>query len=161
MVVYTGTVYNHIINPKDALALSGNIAILSVFYCLLGSLLSYVFYYIFDEYNPDEKIGLEWEKKSLLYKLADVSFEVSIISLVSFWIVFTVNTSAPIIPVPQHFAAAVDTYTTGMFFMYAVFIFMNDLTSKLKFIYHTHLEHVFDRVFPNAGSVLDMSLHYE
>lgn len=161
MVVYTGTVYDEVISMKDALALSGNIVVLSVFYCFLGSLLSYILYYIFDEYNPDDKLGLEWEKKSILYQLADVSFEISIIALVSFWLVFTVNTSAPIIPVPQHFASFVDTYTTGMFFMYAVFIFMNDLTSKLKFLYQTYLQHTFDRNFPNKGSVLDMTLHYE
>ena len=161
MVVYTGKVYDHTINAKDALALSGNIVSLSVFYCFVGCMLSYVLYYLFYEYNPDEKLGPEWEKRSLFYKLADVSTEIAIIALVSFWLVFTINTSAPIIPVPQHFAAFVDTYTTGMFFMYSVFIFLSDLTHKLKYLYETLLAKRFERVFPNKGSLLDMSLCYE
>ena len=161
MVVYTGTVYNHTIHTGDALALSANIIILSVFYCFIGSLLSYVLYYIFDEYNPDEKLGLEWEEKSLFYQVGGVSSEIAIIAIVSFWLVFIINTSAPIIPVPQHLAAFVDTYTTGMFFMYSVFIFMNDLSNKLKYLYETQLAHRFDKIFPNKGSFLDMTLRYE
>ena len=70
MVVYTGTVYNHTINTKDALALSGNIAFLSVFYVFIGSLLSFVLYYLFDEYSDENK---EWEKRSLFYKISDVA----------------------------------------------------------------------------------------
>jgi hypothetical protein len=160
MVVYTGKVYNHAIKTKDALALSGNILILSVFYCFVGSMLSFVLYYLFDEYDPNERRGLEWEKKSFGYQLLDVSAEISIVALVSFWLVFTINTSAPIIPVPQHFAAYVDTYTTGMFFMYSVFIFLSDLTNKLKYIYETNLAKRFNRVFPTKGSLLEMNLRY-
>ena len=77
MVVYTGKVYNHTINTKDALALSGNIAFLSVFYVFIGSLLSFVLYYLFDEYSDEEK---EWEKHSTMYKLGDVVLEVVIIT---------------------------------------------------------------------------------
>lgn len=158
MVVYTKRLYEHTIQPSDAIKLSLNIAILSVFYCFIGSLLSYVLYYIFDEYNPDER---EWENKSIIYQLSDVSLEIVILALVSFWLVFMINTSAPIIPVPQHFAGFVDTYTTGLFFMYAIFIFLSDLTNKLKYLYETYLANRFDKAFPNRGSLIDMSIHYE
>lgn len=161
MVVYTGKVYNHVIKPADAIALSMNIVILSVFYCFVGSLLSYVLYYLFDEYNPEDKLGLEWEEKSPWYQLGDVSMEIAIVALASFWLVFTINTSAPIIPVPEHFAAFVDTYTTGMFFMYSVFIFLSDLSNKLQYLFKTYVEATFDKVFPNKGSLLEMNLHYE
>jgi len=161
MVVYTGKIYNHIIKPSDAIALSLNIVILAIFYCFVGCLLSYVLYYFFDEYNPKDKLGLEWEERSVYYQLGDVSLGIGIIALVSFWLVFVLNTSAPIIPVPQYMASFVDTYTTGMFFMYSVFIFMTDLTSKLKYLFQTYLEANFDAIFPNKGSLLDMNLHYE
>ena len=161
MVVYTGKIYNHIIKPGDAIALSLNIVILAIFYCFVGCLLSYVLYYFFDEYNPKDKLGLEWEERSVYYQLGDVSLGIGIIALVSFWLVFILNTSAPIIPVPQYMASFVDTYTTGMFFMYSVFIFMTDLTSKLKYLFQTYLEANFDAIFPNKGSLLDMNLHYE
>jgi hypothetical protein len=161
MVVYTGKIYNHVIKPGDAIALSLNIVILAIFYCFVGCLLSYVLYYFFDEYNPKDKLGLEWEERSVYYQLGDVSLGIGIIALVSFWLVFVLNTSAPIIPVPQYMASFVDTYTTGMFFMYSVFIFMTDLTSKLKYLFQTYLEANFDAIFPNKGSLLDMNLHYE
>ena len=157
MVVYTGKVYNHTINTKDALALSGNIAFLSVFYVFIGSLLSFVLYYLFDEYSDENK---EWEKRSLFYKISDVSLEVLIIGLVSFWLVFSINTSAPIIPVPQHFAAFVDTYTTGMFFMFSIFIFLSSLSAKLKYLFESSLGKHFDIWFPSKGSILNMNLHY-
>ena len=161
MVVYTGKIYNHIIKPGDAIALSLNIVILAIFYCFVGCLLSYVLYYFFDEYNPKDKLGLEWEERSVYYQLGDVSLGIGIIALVSFWLVFVLNTSAPIIPVPQYMASFVDTYTTGMFFMYSVFIFMTDLTSKLKYLFETYLEGKFDDIFPNKGSLLEMNLRYE
>jgi hypothetical protein len=161
MVVYTGKIYNHVIKPVDALSLSLNIVILSIFYCFVGSLLSYVLYYLFDEYNPNDKVGLEWEERSVYYQLGDVSLEIGIIAFVSFWLVFILNTSAPIIPVPDYLASFVDTYTTGMFFMYSVFIFMSDLTSKLKYLFQTYLQGKFDDIFPNKGSIIDMNLRYE
>lgn len=157
MVVYTETVFSHVVRPRDALALSGNIVVLSVFYAFVGSMLSFVLYYLFDDYNPDEKLGLKWEKRSVFYQVGDVACEIAIIALVSFWLVFTINTSAPIFPVPQHLAAFVDTYTTGMFFMYSVFIFMSDLTSKMKYLFKTHLAHRFDTVFPEDGVFATLS----
>ena len=151
MVVYTGKIYNHTITTRDALALSGNIVTLSIFYAFVGSMLSYVLYYLFDDYNPQEKIGLDWEKRSIFYQLGDISAEIAIIALVSFWLIFLINTSAPIIPVPLHLAEFVDTYTTGMMFMFTVFIFLSDLTSKLEYMFHTYLARRFDKIFPTNG----------
>lgn len=161
MVVYTGTVYNHTIYTRDALALSTNIAILSVFYVFFGSLISFVLYYLFDEYDPTSQEEKEWETKSTFYQLSDIAVEVIIIGLASFWLVFTINTSAPIIPVPHHLAAFVDTYTTGMFFMFSVFIFLSSLSAKLRYIFEKHVSSYFDKWLPNKGSILDFSLHYE
>lgn len=160
MVAYTSRVYKHTIGWKDSISLSANIVLLSIFYCFIGGLVSYALYYLFDEYNPEDKLGLEWEKKGVLYQVADVCLEIGIIGLVSFWLVFVINTSAPIIPVPVNFAPFVDTYTTGMFFIYAIFIFMDDLTNKLRYLYESHFETKFSRLFPNEGSILDLSLRY-
>jgi hypothetical protein len=120
----------------------------------MGALVSYVFYYIFDEY--DEK----WKKSSGWYKIYDVAVEISLMALIAFWAVFTINTSAPIFPVRHAMAEYVDTYTSGMFFMYAIFLFMGSLGDKLKDLYETYLSSHFDRVFPSHGSILDFSLRY-
>ena len=160
MVVYTGNVYNHKIYMKDALALTGNIAFLSVFYVFVGSLLSFVLYYIFDDYDPKDEQEQKWATRSSLYQFGDVALEVMMIGLVSFWLVFYINTSAPIIPVPKHFAEFVDTYTTGMFFMFSVFIFLGSLSAKLTYLFEKHLGKHFDKWFPQKGHLLELNLRY-
>jgi hypothetical protein len=154
MVVYANSVFTKKIYPSDVRNLSLNIAMLAILYALMGALVSYVFYYIFDEY--DEK----WKSSSVWYKLYDVAVEISLMALIAFWAVFTINTSAPIFPVRQAMAEYVDTYTSGMFFMYAIFLFMGSLGDKLKYLYETYLSKHFDRVFPSHGSILDFSLRY-
>lgn len=153
--MYVKTLYDHTMRVHDAFALSGNIAILAVFYCFVGAMLSYVLFYLFEEFTP------EWQDKSVLYQLADVSLEVVIIALSSFWLTFAVNRSAPVFHVRADLAGFVDTYTTGLFFMFAVFMFLHGLTAKLTFLYETHISLHFDRIFPNAGSVLGMNLRWE
>ena len=44
--------------------------------------------------------------------------------------------------------------------MFTIFLFMNDLSSKLTYIYNEHLGKHFDWIFPNSGSILDLSLSY-
>lgn len=163
MVVYTGKLYNHKIAWKDFGSLCADIAILAIFYTFFGALVSYGFYYLFDEYGPedDPPRGKDWEKHSIWYQLYDICFEIALIALVSFWVTFNINTRAPIFPVPSHLAAYVDTYSTGMFFMFTIFLFMDDLSSKLKFVYNKILGDHFDWIFPNTGSILNLSLRYD
>jgi hypothetical protein len=144
------------------LFLSGNVILLAIFYTFLGGLVSFILYYTFDEYGPGDKPprNVDWEHKSVWYKLYDVCLEVSVIALISFWSTYFINTNAEIIPVRVELSSLVDTYTTGMFFMFTVFLFMNDLSNKLIHLYNEFIGIHFDRIFPNAGSILDFSLHY-
>jgi len=43
----------------ESLAISANIVVLSIFYTAFGACLSYVFFYLFDEFTP------EWKKNTL------------------------------------------------------------------------------------------------
>jgi hypothetical protein len=163
MVGYSKKLYSHSnLGLTDVLTLSSNIALLAIFYTFLGGFVSFIFYYIFDEYGPDDEPprNKEWENLPAWFQILDVSVEVVIIALISFWITFTINTSAPIFPVRSDLSSYVDTYTTGMFFMYTVFLFTSDLTSKLIFLYNNLLGKQFDTLFPNAGSILTLNLHY-
>jgi hypothetical protein len=155
MVLYASKVFHHKILSSDAGSLSMNIAMLSVFYAFLGGIVSFAFHYLFDDFNE------EWKEKSLAFKIYDISVEIALLALIAFWSVFYVNTSAPIIPVKREFAGFVDTYTSGMFFIYAIFLFMDDLGNKLKFLYETYLDSPFKKVFPTLGSILDLSLRYQ
>lgn len=163
MVGYSKNLYKHSkLQWDDWIALSGNIAFLSVLYTFLGGLVSFIFYYIFDEYSPDTEPprNKEWEKAPTWYQILDVCVEVILTGLLSFWITFTLNSSAPIIPVRSDLSSYVDTYTTGMFFMYTVFLFTTDMSNKLKFLYTDVFGSYFDKIFPNAGSLLTLNLHY-
>lgn len=151
------TVHAIQLSSGDAVRVTGNIAIFSVFYTLAGALLSYVLYYLFDVYNDKNK---EWEEKGLSYQLFDVSVEIAIIGIVAFWLVYFINVSAPIIPVRKGLEDFVDSYTAGLFFMFAMFIFLGDLTNKLKYIFDTFLGSYFDFLFPAEGSILDGTLRY-
>jgi hypothetical protein len=129
----------------------------SIVYTVAGALLSYVLYYLFDVYDEKNK---EWEEKGLTYQIFDVGVEVSIIAVVAFWLVYFMNTSAPIIPVRKGLEDFVDSYTAGLFFIFAIFIFLGDLSNKLKYIFDHYLGSHFDHLFPAEGSLLDGTLRY-
>lgn len=154
MVVYAENVFHHKLYTSDIQNLSLNIALLSVFYAFLGGVVSFVFHYLFDEFTDD------WKNKSEMFKFFDIAVEVSLLALIAFWTVFTINTSAPIFPVRHEMAAFVDTYTSGMFFLYAIFLFMDDLGEKLKYMYQAYMDKPFKKVVPTVGSILDLSLRF-
>jgi len=154
MVVYAENVFSHTLYASDIQNLSLNIALLSILYAFLGGVVSFVFHYLFDEFTD------EWKKKSTPFQLFDIAVEVSLLALIAFWSVFTINTSAPIFPVRHEMAAFVDTYTSGMFFLYAIFLFMNDLGEKLKYVYEKNFDTPLKSIMPTEGSILDLSLRY-
>jgi hypothetical protein len=127
-------------------------------YALAGGLLSFILYYLFDTYNPPE--STEWEKKGLAFQFTDIALEIAIIGLVAFWLVYFINTSTPIIPVRKGLEDFVDSYTSGLFFMFSIFIFLNDFSNKMKYVFNHFLGKFFDRIFPAEGSIIDGSLRY-
>ncbi len=110
-----------------------NIAILSLFYTAFGGLLSYVLKQVFYPYDK------EWMKYSLNYKIGEVSLQLIFIGLVAYWSMFVIEKAPPIFPVSKAFDKSVDTYISGMFFVYAIFLFFDHLTNKIQHIYtHSH-----------------------
>lgn len=157
---YAKTVY-----PKmnmtwlDGIAISLNIALLALIYAALGAVVSYVFYYLFDDYQPHNN-DTEWEKRTVQYKLADISIEIVIIALTSFWVVFLLNERLPIFPVHTKLAPFIDSYATGLFFLYAVFVFVDSLWYKIQHMFHEYASPYFDAVFPQFGSLVTLNLRY-
>jgi hypothetical protein len=154
MVVYAKNVFTDKIYSSDIKNLSLNIMMLSVFYAFLGGLVSFVIHYLFDDFDE------EWKEKPVWFQMFDISVEIAFLALVAFWSVFTINTSAPIFPVRQAMASYVDAYTSGMFFIYAIFLFMEDLSDKIKYLYHKYFDQPMRATFPTHGSILDLSLRY-
>jgi hypothetical protein len=132
-----------------------NAGLLAIMYTMFGALISYLFYHIFDEFNDD------WKKRSELYKFADVSLEIIIISVIAFWSAHVIEKLPPIFPVRKELDSLVDGYISGIFFIFSIFIFINDLTEKLKFLHEDYLGEHIVKILPQYGSIIDMSLSYE
>lgn len=132
--------------------ISLNVGILVVFYTLLGGVLSYVLHHLFDEHDD------EWEKKGLLYQVYDVTVELVLIGLIGFWTMFHIDEAPPIFSVSKSMDSLVDTYIAGVFFSFSLFLFFDDLSSKIRYIYEKTVDPVVKKHFPTKGSILDGSL---
>lgn len=132
-----------------------NSAILAVFYTLLGVLLSYIMYHLFDSFDDRWK-----EERSLTFQLTDVSLEISILSIIAFWSAHIIEIAPPFFPVRKELDTLVDGYISGIFYIFAIFIFMDELTEKLKFLFEKMFNAPFSKYFPQHGSVIDLSLSY-
>jgi len=133
---------------------TANAAALAIFYTLLGVLISFVLYHLFDEYNDD------WKKRSTIFQVADVSLEISILSVIAFWSAHIIELAPPLFYVRKSLDSLVDGYISGIFYIFAVFMFMDDLTSKLKHLFNESFGKHFASIFPQHGSILDLSLSY-
>ena len=117
----------------EILAVSFNVGLLALFYTVFGGLISYALYFFVDVHDD------AWESSSIAYKLYDTGLELVLIALLAFWPMYYINKAPPIIPVSREMDELVDTYISGIFFVYAMFIFLNDLEAKIKSLYRTIL----------------------
>jgi hypothetical protein len=155
---YAYNIHTIHLTAGDSLRVTANIAFFSVLYAMAGGFLSFILYYLFDTYDPPNAV--EWESKGLTFQCADIALEIMIIGLVAFWLVYFINVSTPIIPVRKGLEDFVDSYTSGLFFMFAIFMFLQDFTNKMKYVFNAMLGNSFDRIFPAEGSIIDGSLRY-
>jgi len=139
---------------KEAFYVTINASLLAIMYTVFGALISYVFYHIFDEFNDD------WKKRSELYKITEVTVEVVIIANIAFWSAQYIEMLQPFVPVRKGLDTLVDGFISGIFFIFAIFLFIDQLTEKLKYLYHDYLEEHAGRIFPQYGSIIDLSLSY-
>lgn len=142
-------------NLNEVGLITVNSAILAVFYTLLGLLISYVMYHLFDSFDDTWK-----EDRSLAFQLADVSLEISILSIVAFWSAHIIEISPPFFHVRKELDTLVDGYISGIFYIFAIFIFLDELTHKLKFLFEKLFNTPFSKYFPQHGSIIDLSLSY-
>ena len=126
---------------KEIAFVSLNAVILAIFYTLFGLFISFVLHYLFDEF--DEK----WKERSIYYQIGDVSTEIALLAIVSFWSAHVIEWAPPFFPVRKVLDTLVDEYISGIFFIFAVFIFMNHFTDKLKYLFEKKVGPHFDKFF--------------
>jgi hypothetical protein len=107
-----------------------NLVCIAIFYMFLGVLLSWCLWYIFPKYSP------EWEKQSDLYQLVDVSVEVSIIVVTTFWLTYIIHSIIPVLPLSAALEGYIESFGGQIIFVYAVFVFLEGLDDKLRHVYH-------------------------
>ena len=139
---------------KEFFGASLNVAISSLFYTGLGGLLSFVMGYIFDDFDQ------VWKTRSIFYQLLEIGLELSMFGLVAFWVSHVIEGAAPIFPVSDAMDKAVDSYVSGLFFAYAMFLFLDELSSKIKHVYNTLVKPVVAKVIPDGGYLLEGNLHF-
>lgn len=139
---------------KEIINMSLNASSLALLYTLFGALISYVFYHIFDDF--DEK----WTKRSELYKLSDVFVEIIAIALAAFWSSQFIQQLPPFFNVSNKLDVMVDSYISGIFFIFAMFLFLDELTEKLKYLHDSYLGGHLSKIIPQHGHLLDFSLSY-
>jgi len=140
---------------SEHLAVTGNAAILAVLHTVYGVFISYVFYYIFDEFNDS------WKSRSKVYQVSDVVIEIMLIAIFGYWASETTLMLSPIFPTSRAKEIAVDSWVSGIFFVIALFLFLDGLNDKLKFLQNYYFEKFFSSWFPQYGSIIDLSLSYE
>jgi hypothetical protein len=128
---------------EEIIGVTLNISILAVFYTVIGGFISYFLEFFVEPHTP------EWEKKSLLYKFGDVSIQLAIVGSLAFWVTYVIREAAPIFPVSRELDHMVDTYASGLFFAYAMFLFLDFLDTKIKFLYHHTLDKHVEKMFPS------------
>ena len=166
MVGYAYNIHRVKLTRNDSLRVSGNIAIFALIYTVAGALLSYILWYAFDPYDPydpydpEQKQIKSWNAKGIAFQLYDLTFEIVIIAMSIFWLTYYLDRSTPLIPVRKGLEDFIDSYTSGVFFMFAVFIFLDDLTYKMKYVFNTIFGGFFDYWVPEEGSILDFSVRY-
>ena len=138
----------------ERLAITGNAAILAVLHTAYGAFISYVLYYLFDEFDD------AWKARSSLYQIIDVSVEIMLIAICGYWASEVTELIPPFFPTSKHNELAVDNWISGIFFVIALFLFLDELTEKLKYIQNKFFEDLFSWIFPKYGSIVDMNLSY-
>jgi hypothetical protein len=124
-----------------------NIAILAIFYTVFGAIISFFIYHLFDDFDK------EWENSGLMYQCFDIGVELSIVGSIAYWTTAFIRDHPPLIPISRELDRQIDTYISGLFFAFAMFLFLGDLSTKIQYLYKTYLQTHFVKVFPEKWSI--------
>lgn len=127
---------------REIIGVTLNTSILSIFYTTLGGIISYLL-----SIFVDEPMDI-WQRKPLWYQLGSVSLQLSILGSLIFWITYVVREASPIFPVSRELDRLVDTYISGVFFAYAMFLFITYLDTKIRYLYHELLDKHIEKMLP-------------
>jgi len=111
------------------IALTVNLVVVGLLYAALGFLVSYGIGLFFPDYTE------EWKKEAMWLRVADVITEVSLLVVAAFWVTYLVRFVIPVIPLKPALEHYVEQYGGNFMFLYAIFIFFDDLGKKFIFLF--------------------------
>jgi len=127
------SVRGHVVN------LTLNLVFIAIIYVLLAAVTAIGIRAGFSRY------GKTWTAMPVAYQIADVTAEMSLLVVASFWVTYFVHFVVPVLPVDQKLEQFVELYGGRMVFVYAVFLFVHDLDVKLHSIYAKLIDDADDR----------------
>lgn len=110
-----------------------NLTINLVFMGILSAALGFFVSYFIGLLFPD--FGESWKKEDKWIQYADVITEVSLLVVAAFWVTYLIRFTIPIVPLRPALEQYVEQYAGNFMFMYAIFIFFDDLSDKLIFLF--------------------------
>ena len=111
------------------MSLTINLAFMGILSAALGFFVSYVIGLLFPDF------GDSWKKEDKWIQYADVISEVSLLVIAAFWVTYLIRSVIPIVPLRPALEHYVEQYAGNFMFMYAIFIFFDDLSDKLVFLF--------------------------
>jgi hypothetical protein len=135
---------------REILGGSLNIMLLAVFYTVFGAFISYILFHLFDDF------GKEWQEQGILYQTADVVTELTLVGSIAFWTTKIIKEYPPVFTIQSSLDREIDVYISGLFFAFSMFMFLGDLSTKIKYIYEKFLKTQFVRIFPEQWSIMKM-----
>ena len=110
------------------ISLTLNLAVIAILYAAAGLVVSRVLRVLFLDYSD------EWEKNPRWFQVMDVSMEMVLLVIASFWITYMIRYVIPIFPLNPALETYVEQYSGIIMFYYAVFLFFGDLDDKLIYL---------------------------
>jgi len=110
------------------ISLTLNLAVIALLYAAAGLVVSRVLRVLFLDYSD------EWEKNPRWFQVMDVSMEMVLLVIASFWITYMIRYAIPVFPLNPSLETYVEQYSGIIMFYYAVFLFFGDLDDKLIYL---------------------------
>jgi hypothetical protein len=127
------SVKGHVVN------LTLNLVFIAIVYVVLAAVTAIGIRAGFSRYDKT------WTAMPVAYQIADVTAEMSLLVVASFWVTYFVHFLVPVLPVDQKLEQFIELYGGRMVFVYAVFLFVHDLDVKLHSIYAKLIDDADDR----------------
>ena len=110
-------------------SLTINLVILGLLNAALGFFVSYGIGLLFPDFTD------EWKKEPAWVQWSDVIAEISLLVIAAFWVTYLVRFIIPVVPLRPSLEHYIEEYGSNFMFLYAVFIFFDDLSDKMLFLF--------------------------